>query len=68
MALALTLSELMLTTTDVRQVGQVSAKMEVYHVTYMKKSGDVIDAIAVHDASEQECSESGVEVFVSPNI
>jgi hypothetical protein len=31
---------------------------------YTKKSGDVIDAIAVHDASEQECSESGVEVFV----
>ena len=37
---------------------------QVYHVTYTKKSGEVIDAIAVHDASEQECSETGVEVFV----
>jgi hypothetical protein len=29
----------------------------------MKKSGDAIDAIAVHDASQEECSMSGVEVF-----
>ena len=37
---------------------------QVYHVTFTKKSGEAIDAIAVHDASEEECSMSGVEVFV----
>ncbi|SRR6266852_3463181 len=37
---------------------------QVYHVTFIKKSGDAINAIAVHDASREECSLSGVEVFV----
>jgi hypothetical protein len=37
---------------------------QVYHVTFTKKSGDAIDAIAVHDASQEECSMTGVEVFV----
>ena len=37
---------------------------QVYHVTFTKKSGDAIDAIAVHDASHEECSMTGVEVFV----
>jgi tRNA(Met) C34 N-acetyltransferase TmcA len=37
---------------------------QVYHVTFTKRSGDRIDAIAVHDASDEECSMSGVEVFV----
>jgi hypothetical protein len=37
---------------------------QVYHVTFTKKSGDAIEAIAVHDASQEECSMTGVEVFV----
>jgi hypothetical protein len=37
---------------------------QVYHVTFVMKSGDAIEAIAVHDASLIECSMSGVEVFV----
>ncbi len=37
---------------------------QVYHVTFTKKSDETIEAIAVHDASLEECSMSGVEVFV----
>ena len=37
---------------------------QVYQVTFTKQSGEPIDAIAVHDASQEECSMSGVEVFV----
>jgi hypothetical protein len=37
---------------------------QVYHVTFTKKSGDAIEAIAVHDASQEECSMTGVEIFV----
>ncbi len=37
---------------------------QVYHVTFTKKSGGTIEAIALHDASLEECSMSGVEVFV----
>jgi hypothetical protein len=37
---------------------------QVYHVTFTKKSGETIEAIAIHDASLEECSMSGVEVFV----
>jgi hypothetical protein len=37
---------------------------QVYHVTFTKQSGGTIDAIAVHDASQEECLMSGVEVFV----
>lgn len=37
---------------------------QVYRVTFTKKSGETIEAIAVHDASLEECSMSGVEVFV----
>ena len=37
---------------------------QVYYVTFTKKAGDVIDTIVVHDASSEECSMSGVEVFV----
>jgi tRNA(Met) C34 N-acetyltransferase TmcA len=37
---------------------------QVYQVTFTKKSGDRIDPIAVHDASNEECSMSGVEVFL----
>jgi hypothetical protein len=37
---------------------------QVYRVTFTKKSGALLEAIAVHDASQEECSMSGVEVFV----
>jgi hypothetical protein len=37
---------------------------QVYDVTFTKKSGESVEAIAVHDASQEECSMSGVEVFV----
>ncbi len=37
---------------------------QVYDVTFTKKSGEVLEAIAVHDASSEECSMTGVEVFV----
>lgn len=37
---------------------------QVYDITFTKKSGETIEAIAVHDASTEECSMSGVEVFV----
>jgi hypothetical protein len=37
---------------------------QVYHVTFTKKAGGTIEAIAVHDASLEECSMSGVEIFV----
>jgi hypothetical protein len=37
---------------------------QVYRVTFTTKSGDVVDAIAVHDASNEECSMSGVDVFL----
>lgn len=41
---------------------------QVYHVTYTKTSGEKIDAIAIHDASDAECSETGVQVFVISKI
>lgn len=37
---------------------------QIYYVTFTEKSGNVIEAIAVHDASQEECSMTGVEVFV----
>jgi len=37
---------------------------QVYHIEFTKKSGDTIDAIAIHDASTEECSMTGVEVFL----
>jgi len=37
---------------------------QVYEVTFTRKSGGTVDAIAIHDASQEECSMSGVEVFV----
>jgi hypothetical protein len=36
---------------------------QVYRVVFTKKSGDTIEAIAVHNASQEECSMTGVEVF-----
>jgi hypothetical protein len=37
---------------------------QVYLVTFIKKSGEVLQAIAIHDASNEECSMSDVQVFV----
>ena len=37
---------------------------QVYDVTYVKKSGDTLEAIAVHDASTEECSLTAVDVYV----
>src|SRR5262245_52456963 len=36
---------------------------QVYRITFVKKSGEMLDAIAISDASREECSMSGVEVF-----
>jgi hypothetical protein len=41
---------------------------QVYYVSFTEKSGKVIDAIAVHDASHDECSMSGVQVFLVSRI
>jgi hypothetical protein len=37
---------------------------QVYDVVYTEYSGRTIEAIAVHDASYEECSMTGVELFV----
>jgi hypothetical protein len=37
---------------------------QVYYVRFTEKAGNSIEAIAVHDASPEECSMTGVEVFV----
>jgi hypothetical protein len=37
---------------------------QVYDVKFTQKSGDVIEVIAVHNASYEECSMTGVEIFV----
>jgi hypothetical protein len=37
---------------------------QVYLVTFTKNSGGHITAIAIHNASNEECSMSGVEIFV----
>jgi hypothetical protein len=37
---------------------------QVYLVTFTEKSGKQIQAIAIHDASNVECSMTGVRVFV----
>jgi len=37
---------------------------QVYLVQFIKRSGESVEAIAVHDASMEECSMAGVEVFV----
>ena len=37
---------------------------QVYFVTFFKRSGDKIQAVVVHDASVEECSMTGVQVYV----
>ena len=53
-------------TTTVRLASEQTAKdlwHQVYLVTFSKKSGGSVQAIVVHDASMEECSMSGVQVF-----
>ena len=37
---------------------------QVYLVTFVSRSGESIQAIVVHDASIEECSMTGVQVFL----
>ena len=37
---------------------------QVHKVTFTKVSGEIIEVITVNNASNQECSMSGVEVFI----
>jgi hypothetical protein len=37
---------------------------QVYRVRYVRNSGEAIQAIAIHDASQGECSMTAPEVFV----
>lgn len=37
---------------------------QIHHVVFTEKSGNVIEVITVNNASNQECSESGVDVFL----
>ena len=37
---------------------------QVHHITFVEKSGTPIEVIAVNNASHEECSMSGVEVYV----
>jgi len=37
---------------------------QVYFVTFYKRFGDRIQAVVVHDASIEECSVTGVQVYV----
>ena len=37
---------------------------QVYLVSFTMKSGEIIQAIAVHDASNEECSMTSADVFV----
>lgn len=54
-------------TTTVRLASEKVGKdlwHQVYLVTFRKSAGGQIQAVAVTDASSEECSMSGVEVFV----
>ncbi len=37
---------------------------QIYRVTFTEYSGKTIETIAIHKASQEECSMSGVEVYV----
>jgi hypothetical protein len=41
---------------------------QVYFVTFFKRSGDRIQAIVLHDASSEECSMTGVDVYVVSRV
>lgn len=37
---------------------------QIHHITFIEKSGNTIEVITVNDASNEECSMSGIDVFV----
>ena len=37
---------------------------QVHHITFTEKSGNQIEVITVNDASNEECSMTGVDVYV----
>jgi len=37
---------------------------QVYLVTFFKKFGEKIEAIVIHDASDEECSMTDVDIYV----
>lgn len=37
---------------------------QVHHVTFTERSGNTFEVITVNDVSSEECSMSGVEVFM----
>lgn len=37
---------------------------QVHHITFIEKSGNRIEAITINDASNEECSMTGVDVYV----
>jgi hypothetical protein len=54
-------------TTTVRLASEKTGKdlyHQVYDVTFTEYSGRKIEGIVVHDASQEECSMTGVELFV----
>jgi hypothetical protein len=37
---------------------------QVHHIVFTERSGNIIEVITLNDASNEECSMSGVDVFV----
>jgi hypothetical protein len=37
---------------------------QIHHITFVEKSGNTIEVITINDASNEECSMSGVDVFI----
>src|SRR5690242_10530756 len=60
--------EIDLTKTEVQLLASEKTKKNLYHqiqkVVFTKKNGDKISVITENDASKDECSMSGVKVFV----
>jgi hypothetical protein len=46
------------------KIGKDDLYRQVHQVSFVEKSGSTIDVITVNDASHEECSMSGVDVFV----
>lgn len=38
---------------------------QIHYITFIEKSGNKIEVITINDASNEECSMSGVDVFVT---
>jgi hypothetical protein len=37
---------------------------EIHHITFFKKDGETIEVITVNDTSSEECSMSGVDIYL----